>query len=133
MRTRPAWLAHIHNTNRQYHRPESGQTIADKAHRDGVAERCADPAVHKSLAVTLALMGHDDPRLRDRELSLLTTAKQPNAQPLDLRRTVPGIGEPLSLGLLDDIHTIARFPRGQDVLSDGRLVTRTKEPEALVP
>src|SRR5262249_35008542 len=97
-----------------------------KAHRDGVAERFPEPAVPQSIAVALALMGHDDPLLRDVALSLLTTAKQPNAQTLSLRRTVPGIGESLSLVLLSEIHAIPRFPRLQDCLSSCRLVKGTK-------
>src|SRR5882724_7159177 len=59
-RTRGALLAHVHNTNRQYHLPAMGKKIASKANRDGVAERCADPAVHKSLAGALALITSDD-------------------------------------------------------------------------
>ena len=59
-----------------------------------------DPAVQKSIEVDLALIGHDDQLLRDVELSILTTAKQHHAQTLYLRRTVPGIGEILSLVLL---------------------------------
>src|SRR5882672_3389125 len=44
-RTRGALLAHGHHTNRQDHLPAMGPTIASKATRDGVAERCAAPAV----------------------------------------------------------------------------------------
>jgi hypothetical protein len=58
-----------------------GKQIAEKANRDGGAERCSDPAVHKSSDVARALLGHDDQRLRDVELSLLTTAKPPDAHP----------------------------------------------------
>jgi transposase len=83
--------------------------------------------VPKSIAVDLALMGHDDQLRRDVELSSLTTAKQHNAQTLYLLRTVPGIGEILSLVLLYAIHDITRFPRVQDVLSYCRLVKCTKE------
>jgi hypothetical protein len=36
--------------------PEIGTKIAYKAHRAGVAERFADPAVHKSLEGDLALI-----------------------------------------------------------------------------
>jgi transposase len=96
MRKRAELLAHIHNTKSQYNLPEIGKKIAYKAHRDGVAERCPDPAVQKSVAVDLALIGHDDQLRRDVELTILKTAKQPNAQTLYLLRTVPGIGELLS-------------------------------------
>ena len=126
-RKRAALLAHIHNTNRQYNLPEMGKKMAYKANRNGVAERFADPAVPKSIAVDLALIGHDAQLLRDVELSILTTAKQHHAQTLYLLRTVPGIGELLSLVLLYAIHDIARFPRVQDFLSSCRLVTCTKE------
>ena len=127
MRKRAELLAHIQNTNSQYNLPEIGKKIADKAHRDGVAERFPDPAVQKSIAVDLALIGHDDQLLRDVELSILKTATQHHAQPLSLLRTVPGIGEILSLVLLYEIHDITRFPRVQDFLSYCRLVKCTKE------
>ena len=107
--------------------PEIGKKIAYKANRDGVAERFPEPAGQQSIAVDLALLGHDDQLLRDVELSILTTAKQLNAQTLYLRRTVPGIGAMLRLGLLDEIHEIARFPRVHDCLSSCRLVKGTKE------
>ena len=60
MRKRAELLAHIQNTNSQYNLPEMGKKIAYKANRDGVPERFSGPAVQKSLAVDLALMGHYD-------------------------------------------------------------------------
>ena len=36
---------------------------------------------------------------------------------------MPGIGKILSLVLLDDLHDVHRCPRGQAVVSSGRLVT----------
>lgn len=127
MRKRAALLAHIHNTHSQYNVPEMGKKIAYNANRDGVAERFPDPAVPKSIAVDLALIGHDDQLLRDRELSILKTAKQHDANTLYRLRTVPGIGELLSLGRLYDIHDIQRFPRVQDFVSSCRLVQCAQE------
>jgi transposase len=83
--------------------------------------------VQKSIEVDLALMGHDDELLRDVELSILKAAKQHDANTLYLLRTVPGIGEILSLVLLYEIHDIQRFPRVQDVVSYCRLVKCAKE------
>jgi transposase len=83
--------------------------------------------VQKRIEVDLALIGHDDQLLRDVELSILTTAKQHNANTLYLRRTVPGIGEILSLVLLYAIHDLQRFPCVQDFVSYCRLVTCAKE------
>src|SRR5712691_10576027 len=70
-RKRGELLAHVHNTNSQSHLPAIGTKIAYKANRAGVAERCADPAVHKSIEVDLALITYYDELLRDVELSIV--------------------------------------------------------------
>jgi transposase len=127
MRKRAELLAHVQNTNAQYNLPEIGKKIAYKANRAGVAERFPDPAVQKSIAVDLALIDHYDQLLRDVELSILNTAKRHNANTLYLLRTVPGIGELLSLVLLYELHDIQRFPRVQDFVSYCRLVKCAKE------
>jgi len=120
-------LAHVQNTNSQYNLPAIGKNLAYKAHRDGVAERFAAPAVHKSIEVDLALITSDDELLRDVELTIVTTARHHDAHTLYLLQTVPGIGKILSLVLLYDIHDIARFPRVQDFLSSCRLVKGARE------
>ena len=116
-RQRAKLLAHIQHTNSPYNWPEIGKTRADKANRDGVAGRCPDPAVQNSMAVDLALIGSYDHLLSDVEVPLVKAAKQHQAQTLSRLQTVPGIGKILSLVLLDEIHDIQRFPRGQDVVS----------------
>jgi hypothetical protein len=50
-RQRAALLAQGHNTHSQDHLPEMGKQRAGQANRAGGAERCAEPAVHKSVAV----------------------------------------------------------------------------------
>ena len=55
-RKRAELLAHIQNTNSQYHLPEIGKKLAYQANRDGGAERFPDPAVQKSMEVDLALL-----------------------------------------------------------------------------
>jgi transposase len=127
MRKRAELLTQVQQTNSQDNLPAIGKKIAYKANRDGVAERFSDPAVHKSIEVDLALVGHYDQLLRDMELSILTTAKQHDANTLYLLRTVPGIGEILSLVLLDEIHDIQRFSRVQEFASYCRLVKCAKE------
>jgi transposase len=93
MRTRAALLAHVHTTNRQYNLPELGKKIAYKANRDGVAERFADPAVPKNLAVDLAFIPYDDQLLGDVELAILKAATHHDAHTLSLWQTVPGSGK----------------------------------------
>jgi transposase len=125
-RTHAERLAHRQKTKSPYHLPAIGKKRASTAKRDGVVERFPAAAVQNSIAVDLALMGHDDHLLGDGACSILTTAKQPHAQTHYLLRTVPGIGAILHLRLLDDIHDIGRCPRVQDVVSYGRLVKCTK-------
>jgi transposase len=126
-RKRAELLAHIQNTNSQYNLPEIGKKLAYKANRDGVAERFADAAVHKSMEVDLALLECYDPLLSDLEWHIVKAAKQHNANTLYLLQTVPGIGKILSLVLLYEIHDIQRFPSVQDVVSYCRLVKCAKE------
>jgi hypothetical protein len=114
MRKRADLLAHVPNTNRQYNRPAIGKTIASKANHTGVAERFDDAAVQKTIEVALALITSDDALLKDLALSLLTTAKPPDAHTLYLWPTVPGLGTILSLILRYDIHDIRRFPSVPD-------------------
>src|SRR4029453_19629707 len=97
-----------------------------KAHRDGVAERFADPGVPKSIEVALALITSYDELRRDVELIIVTTARHHDAHTLYLLQTVPGIGKMLSLVLLYDIHPSDRCPRVWDCASYCRLVTCAK-------
>ena len=60
-RKRAELLAHGHHTHSPYNLPAVGNKIADKANRDGVAERCPEPAVPKSVDVALALSACYDP------------------------------------------------------------------------
>jgi hypothetical protein len=55
-----------------------------------VAERCAYPAIQKSIEVDLALLSHHDYLLCDVELSILRIATQHNANTLSCYRISPG-------------------------------------------
>ena len=88
-RTRGALLAHVHNTHSPYKLPAIGKKLASTANRDGVAERCANPAVQKSLAGDLALITSYDALRRDVELRIVTTAKHHDAQTLYLLQQFP--------------------------------------------
>ena len=98
----------------------SANKLAYPTNRDGVAERCAAPAVHTSLAVARALITSYDARWRDVARTIGNTATRHDAHPLYLRHTVPGIGTSLRRVLLYAIPQIDRFPRGQDCASSCR-------------
>jgi transposase len=65
VRKRAEPVTHVQQTNSQYNLPDLGKKIAYKANRCGVATRCPDPAVQKSVEVALALIGYYDPLLSD--------------------------------------------------------------------
>jgi transposase len=122
MRHRAERLTHVQHTTRQDKLPEIGQKIACKANRAGVAGRFPDPAVQQRLAVDLAWMGHYEALRQDWEWAMGTTAKPHDAHTRYLLQTVPGIGKIRSLVRLYTMHDIARFPRGQECVSYGRVV-----------
>jgi transposase len=127
MHKRAALLAHVQHPNSQYNLPELGKKIASKANRHGVAERVAEPAGQKSIAVDLTRITYDDQRLTDLELSSVKAAKHHDANTRYLRQTVPGMGKMLRLVRLAELHDMHRFPRVQDFASYGRLVKSAKE------
>ena len=127
MRQRAALGAHGHHPNRPYNLPELGQKSASKATRDGVAERCADPAVPKTMAGDLAWLIYYDPLLGDVALAIVKAAKPHDAHTLDLLQTVPGIGTRLSLVLLYEMHAIDCLPTVQAVVSSCRRSKWAKE------
>jgi transposase len=126
MRKRAELLGPVHNTNSQDNLPEIGKKIAYTANRAGVAERFEAGAVHKTIAVDLALIPSYDQLLNDLALFLLRTAKLPDAQTLSLLQPVPGLGKLRRLVLLYASHDIHRCPRGQAFASSCRLVKCAK-------
>jgi transposase len=127
MRKRADLLTHVQNTNGQYNLPEIGKKITYKAHRAGVAECFADPAVHKSMEVDLALIDYYDRLLTDLALHIVKIAKQHWVHTFYRLRSIPGVGRILALVLLYEIHDIRRFPRVQDCVSYCCPVKRAKE------
>ena len=130
MRQRAELLTHVQQTNHQYNRPEIGKKLADKAHRDGVAERFPEPAVQNSIEVDLALIASYDCLLTNLELDLVQTAKAHDAQTFSRLRSLPGVGKILALVRLYELHEIHRFPRVQECVSSCRLVKCAKESAA---
>jgi transposase len=127
MRKRAELLAHIQNTNSQYNLPEISKNLRYDFNREGVAERFADPSTQKSIQLDLNLIGFYDQQLSQVEWHLTRQAKQVDYQSLMILKSVPGIGQILSLVILYEIQDIARFPRVQDFISYSRLVKCKKE------
>jgi transposase len=117
VRPRAELLAHVQNTNRQDNRPAIGKKIADKANRQGVAERCDQASVRKTITVDLARIDDSDALLNALARSIVHMAQAHDATTFYRRRSIPGVGKILALVLLYEIHDSTRFPRGQEVVS----------------
>ena len=127
MRKRSELLAHIHNTNSQYNLPEIRLNLRYQRNRAGIAERFDDPSVARSMELDLTLIDVYDRELKQVEWFILKHARKSDQHGLVLLRTVPGIGEILSLVMLYEIHDINRFESVQDFASYCRLVKCSHE------
>ena len=127
VRKRAELLAHLQNTNRQYHLPEIGKKLASKANREGVEEHFPDPRVRKTIEVEVSLMTHSDKLLGEVALDITRTAKGHEGQTYARLQSVPGIGTILALVIRYEIQDLARLPRVPDFVSYCRLVKCAKE------
>jgi len=125
-RKRAELRAHLPHTTRQDHLPESGNKLADTAHRAGVAERCPALAVHQRLAGDLALRGPEDPRRRERAWPLVPAARPPDPNTRSRLQTVPGSGPRLRLSRRYERHDLPRFPRVPACVASWRRGTGAK-------
>jgi hypothetical protein len=125
-RHRAALWAHGPQPHRPSTLPESGQTLASQAKRRGGAERVADPAGPPRIAVACALSTYDAARRSGLAWSSVQRATPPEATTGYRRRALPGVGKLLALVRRDDLHASRRLPRGQDLVSSGRLVKCAK-------
>ncbi len=127
MRKRSELLAHVQNTNHQYNLPPLEKNIRYKGNREGISEHFRDECVQMSMDVNLSLIDHYSGLLSKLEYYITKKAKIHDGDSLFRIKSIPGIGETLSLIILYEIHTIKRFPRVQDFVSYSRLVKPAKE------
>jgi transposase len=126
-RKRAELFAHIQNTNTQYNLPAFDERVRNTSDRGAVIEHFDNPHVQMSIACDVELLQAYDEVIREMELYLIHEVRADHNTNFFLLRSIPGIGEILSLTLLYEIHDIERFPRVQDFLSYARLVKGTHE------
>lgn len=122
VRRRSELLAHVQLINQQCNGDPFDKTLKYAGNRD-ILGRFADQSVRLNVEADLQMVGHYDQLIKQLESNLLRTAKLHDPRVCALLRTIPGIGNILSLVLLYEIHSIDRFPRVGDFLSYARLVT----------
>jgi transposase len=121
-RKRGELLAHIQNTNTQYNLPPLEERPDKTKDRGAVIEHFEDNTLQMTVAVDVTLLDTYDQVIRELELYLVHEVRRHHNRDFFLLRSIPGIGEILSLTLVYEIHDIGRFPRVQDFLSYARLV-----------
>lgn len=122
VRRRSELLAHVQLINQQCNCDPFEKMLKYAGNRD-ILDRFTDDSTRLSVEADLQIVGHYDKLLNQLESDLQCLAKQHDARSCALLRTIPGIGNILSLVLLYELHTIDRFPSVGDFLSYARLVT----------
>jgi len=126
-RHRAELIAHIQNTVSQYNLPPLGVRLGRKKDRIDIAEHFPDPVVRQMVELDLNVIDNLDEQLRVLEQDLTLKAKVHDAGAYHLLRTVPGIGQILSMVILYEIEDIGRFPTLGQFVSYSRLVKCAKE------
>lgn len=121
-RKRGELFAHVQNTNTQYNLPALEERVRKTKDRGAIIEHFDDETVQMSVASDIALTGAYDEVIGEMELFLRHEVSQDHRKDFHLLRSIPGIGEILSMTLLYEIDDIHRFPRVQNFLSYARLV-----------
>ena len=122
VRRRSELLAHVQLLNQQYNHDPFEKTLKYAGNRD-VLDRFEENSAKLNVQADLDMVGHYDRLIKQLEANLLRQAKLHDPQSCHLLRTIPGIGDVLSLVLMYEIHTVDRFPSVGDFLSYARLVT----------
>jgi transposase len=121
-------LAHVKMSYHQYNLPAPTSVLVYEKNRKELKLPFSDPSVVKMVEGDLALIAHHTEVITDieRHIRSLQFEKREVGMELCLLRTVPGIGDVLSVTILYEIEDIARFPRVQDFISYCRLVKPKK-------
>ena len=127
MRQRAELIAHIHNTLSQYNLPPNTDNLRYAQHRQKLRQVFPDTSVQKSIDLDLDRIDFYDTQLSKLEWYLKQTAKTVDRNTIIRLKSIPGIGDILSLVLLYEIHSIERFERVQDFVSYCRLVKCKRE------
>jgi transposase len=120
-------IAHIQNTVSQYNLPPLGVRLGRKKDRIDIAAHFPDPVVRQMIELDLNTIDYLDVQLRVLEQDLTRKAKAHDAGAYRLLRTVPGIGQILSMVILYEFEDIRRLPTLGQFVSYARLVKCSKE------
>lgn len=115
---------HIENTNSQYNFDSSLETrrMKSASYRRTLPEQFSDPLAQKNIRADMFLADAFHTLISGLEKEIQVQAYSHDPLSLSLLRTIPGIGETLSLVILYEIQDIHRFPDVGNFISYCRLV-----------
>lgn len=127
VRLRARTYGHVHTALRQLNLPPVSNDVKYKSKRGTIADTIPDEHVRRAVAADLELLDPLDTLIRHLERDLEVAAQQRFAQELAVLQSIPGVGLIISLTVLLEIDTIARFDTRQQFCSYARLIAPPQE------
>ena len=121
VRHRAELYGHVHTARRQANLPPVSNDVKYKSKRDGITADVADPFVRRRVETYLTLLEPLDASIRRLETEIEDAAQVIFPTELAVLQSTPGVGPILSLTILLEIDTIARFDTRQQFCSYARL------------
>lgn len=127
VRQRAELYGHIHTVRRQLNLTPVGADVKYTSKRDAVAADIPDPHTRRGVEARLTLLGPLDAEIRRLERDIAVAAAEHYPTELAVLQTIPGVGPIISLTILLEIDTVARFDTRQQFCSYARLITPKQE------
>ena len=121
VRQRAELYGHVHTARRQANLPPVSSDVKYKSKRGAITADIADPFVRRRVETDLALLAPLDTAIRQLEADIEGAAKEHYPTELAVLQSAPGVGLVLSLTILLETDTIARFDTRQQYCSYARL------------
>jgi len=121
VRQRAELYGHVHTARRQANLPPVSSDVNYKCKRSGCTADIVDPFVRRRVETHLTLLEPLDTAIRRLEAEIEDAARGVFPVELAVLQSTPGVGPVLSLTILLEIDTIARFAARQQFCSYARL------------
>jgi transposase len=132
VRQRAELYGHIHTVRRQLNLEAVGRDVKYKSKRDAAAEGITDPHTRRGVEARLNLLGPLDAEIRRLERAIEVAAGEHFPTELAALRTIPGVGPIISMTILLEVDTVARFESRQQFCSYARLISPRQESDGKV-
>lgn len=127
VRQRAELYGHIHTVRRQLNLAPVGSDVKYLSKRDAAAQDIPDVHTRRGVETRLNLLAPLDTEIRRLERDIELAALEHYPTELAALQTIPGVGRIISLTILLEIDTVARFDTRQQFCSYARLITPKQE------